>query len=147
MSKKILFPTDFSHCGDTALELACSLARDMDAKLLIVHVEEMPSAYGGGEMYYGFLDPPVDEIKRMLKDVVPKDENVGYEHRLLGGEAASAIVRCAEQEGADMIIMGTHGRSGLKRMLMGSVTEAVVRKAKCPVLTLKNHSDKLVEAE
>ena len=54
---KILFPTDFSTLGQTALEMATSLARDRGAKLLIVHVEEPPMAYGGGELYYGIDEP------------------------------------------------------------------------------------------
>ena len=61
IAKKILFPTDFSHCGDAALIMATSLARDSGAKLLIVHVEEPPVAYGGGEMYYGIPDPATED--------------------------------------------------------------------------------------
>jgi nucleotide-binding universal stress UspA family protein len=62
---------------------------------------------------------------------------VGYEHRLMIGTPAGAIVHLAEKEGVDMIVMPTHGRTGLVRLLMGSVAEEVVRKAKCPVLTVK----------
>jgi universal stress protein A len=134
---KILFPTDFSTLGQTALEMATSLARDRGAKLLIVHVEEPPVAYGGGEMYYGIDEPNRDELKKMLDEVVPTDPAVGYEHRLMIGSPASAIVHLAEKEGVDMIVMPTHGRTGLLRVLMGSVAEEVVRKAKCPVLTVK----------
>ena len=57
--KKILFPTDFSHTGDAALALATSMARDTGATLLIIHVEEPPMAYGGGEMYYGVPEPDI----------------------------------------------------------------------------------------
>lgn len=134
---KILFPTDFSTLGQTALELATSLARDRGAKLLIIHVEEPPVAYGGGEMYYGIEEPNREELQRMLSEVVPTDPTVGYEHRLCTGSPAQAIVQLAEREGADMIVMPTHGRTGLVRLLMGSVAEEVVRKAKCPVLTVK----------
>lgn len=134
---KILFPTDFSTAGQTALELATSLARDRDAKLLIVHVEEPPVAYGGGELYYGVLEPDRQELQKMLAEVVPTDPAVGYEHRLVLGPPASAIVQIAEKEACDLIVMPTHGRTGLMRMLMGSVAEEVVRKAKCPVLTIK----------
>ena len=134
---KILFPTDFSTTGQAALELATSLARDRSAKLLIVHVEEPPMAYGGGELYYGIEEPNRDELKRMLSEVLPTDPVVGYEHRLMVGSPATAIVHLAEKEGVDMIVMPTHGRTGLLRVLMGSVAEEVVRKAKCPVLTVK----------
>ena len=133
----ILFPTDFSTIGQTALELATSLARDRGTKLLIVHVEEPPVAYGGGEMYYGIEEPNREDLQRMLSEVVPTDPTVGYEHRLCTGSPAGAIVHLAEKEGVDMIVMPTHGRTGLVRLLMGSVAEEVVRKAKCPVLTVK----------
>jgi nucleotide-binding universal stress UspA family protein len=134
---KILYPTDFSTMGQAALDMATSLARDRGAKLLIVHVEEPPMAYGGGELYYGIEEPDRKELQRMLSEVVPIDASVGYEHRLLLGSPASAIVHLAEKEGVDMIVMPTHGRTGLSRLLMGSVAEEVVRKAKCPVLTVK----------
>jgi nucleotide-binding universal stress UspA family protein len=137
-ASKILFPTDFSTLGQTALEMATSLARDRGAKLLIAHVEEPPMAYGGGEFYYGIDEPNREELKRMLSEVVPTDPNVGYEHRLLVGSPAGAIVYLAEKERVDMIVMPTHGRTGLLRLLMGSVAEEVVRKAKCPVLTVKS---------
>jgi nucleotide-binding universal stress UspA family protein len=133
---KILFPTDFSTFGQAALDLATTLARDRGAKLLIVHVEEPPIAYGG-ELYYGIDQPDRAELERMLSEVVPLDASIGYEHRLILGSPASAIVHLAERENVDMIVMPTHGRTGLLRLLMGSVAEEVVRKAKCPVLTVK----------
>jgi universal stress protein A len=142
--QKILFPTDFSHTGDAALALATSLARDSGAKLLIVHVEESPMAYGGGEMYYGTVEPTLGEMKRMLREVVPADSSVAYEHRLITGDPAPAIAKMAESEEVDLIVMGTHGRNGMVRMLMGSVAEAVVRRAPCPVLTYKQPSAKSV---
>lgn len=134
---KILFPTDFSTMGQTALEFATSLARDRGAKLLIAHVEEPPMAYGGGELYYGIEMPDRKELETMLSEVVPTDPAVGYEHRLVIGSPATAIVYLAEKEGVEMIVMPTHGRTGLLRVLMGSVAEEVVRKATCPVLTVK----------
>ena len=134
---KILVPTDFSTLGQPALEMATSLARDQGAKLLIVHVEEPPMAYGGGELYYGLEEPNRDELKRMLSEVLPTDPAVSYEHHLLVGSPATAIVFLAEKENVDMIVMPTHGRTGLLRLLMGSVAEEVVRKAKCPVLSVK----------
>ncbi len=134
---KILFPTDFSHCGDAALRLATALARDCGATLIIVHVEEPPIAYGGGEMYYGVPEPASEDLQRMLEQVVPTDRAVPYEHRLVTGDPASAVAQLAAEENADMIVMGTHGRTGLTRLLMGSVAEAVVRRAPCPVLTYK----------
>src|SRR6187402_2318251 len=135
---KVLYPTDFSTTGQTALEMATSLARDRGATLVIMHVEEPPMAYGGGELYYGLDEPNREELKRMLSEVRPTDPSVSYEHHLLMGSPATAIVFLAERENVDMIVLPTHGRTGLLRLLMGSVAEEVVRKAKCPVLTVKS---------
>ena len=136
-ARKILFPTDFSTLGDEALNYATSFARDTGAKLLIVHVEEPPTAYGGGDMYYGIPDPDTGELRRMLGKVVPKDERVAYEHHYLVGYPAEAILDFAAKQDVDLIVMGSHGRTGVMRYLMGSVAERVVREAQCPVLTVK----------
>lgn len=134
-AKKIVFPTDFSHASDAALSYTASLARDMKATLLITHVEEPLPAYVG-ESYYGIPSPPNPEVRRMLEAVKPP-AGVNYEHRLLSGDPAEEIVRLAAEEHADMIVMSTHGRTGISRLLMGSVAELVVRRAACPVLTFK----------
>lgn len=139
---KILFPTDFSPASEHALRWATSLARDSGATICVVHVEEPPMAYGGGEMYVGFDDAATkEELRRTLVQIVPTDHNVAYDHKLLVGNPADAIVHEAEAENADLIVMGTHGRTGLTRLLMGSVAEAVVRRAKCPVLTVKQPAE------
>jgi nucleotide-binding universal stress UspA family protein len=135
--RKILYSTDFSTMGHTALEMATSLARDRGAKLVIVHVEEPPMAYGGGEFYYGMDEPNREEIQRMLAEVVPTDPTIQYEHRLMIGLPATSIVEMARRENVELIVMGSHGRTGLTRLLMGSVAEEVVRKAECPVLVVK----------
>jgi len=69
---------------------------------------------------------------------------VAFTHRLTMGDPAGEIVRIAGEEGAEMIVLGTHGRSGMSRMLMGSVAEAVVRRAPCPVLVYRAAAEKLV---
>jgi nucleotide-binding universal stress UspA family protein len=145
-AKKILFPTDFSHTGDAALEYATSLAENWGAKLFIVHVEEHPLAYGGGEMYYGVLEPDTEALRKMLEAVVPKGK-VAYEHHLLMGEPAQAVVDFAREKDVDLIVLGTHGRSGLTRLVMGSVAEAIVRSAHCPVLTVKASKEAPVAAK
>jgi universal stress protein A len=139
-ARKILFPTDFSPASDEALRWATSLARDSGATLLIVHVEEPPMAYGGGEVYVPVEDNR-EELRKSLLQVIPTDHTVPHEHMLLVGDPAGAIAQTAEKEGADLIVMGTHGRTGLTRLLMGSVAEAVVRKASCPVLTVKQPAE------
>jgi nucleotide-binding universal stress UspA family protein len=140
-ANKILFPTDFSSLSDAALGHATALARDTGAALLILHVEEPPAAYGAGEMYYGIPDPDNEALQAMLEQVKPTDTTVPYEHRLVTGDPAGEIVRVAEEEKVDLIVIGTHGRTGLRRLLMGSVAEAVVRRAKCPVFTFKPPHD------
>jgi nucleotide-binding universal stress UspA family protein len=143
--KTILFPTDFSTASDAALVHAESLARQMNARLLIVHVEEPPLAYGGGELYYGLPEPSSERILKMLEDVKPSDPSVPYTHRLTMGDPAGEVVRIAEDEGAEMIIIGTHGRTGMTRLLMGSVAEAIVRRAPCPVLVYREVAEKLAK--
>ena len=138
--RKILVPTDFSHGGDAALDLATTLAKERGATLLIVHVEEPPAAYGAGEMYYGMPDPVTDDLRKMLDQVGPTDPQVPCQRRLITGDPATAIAHLAQEEGVEWIVMATHGRTGLMRLLMGSVAEAVVRRAPCPVVTLRQPS-------
>jgi nucleotide-binding universal stress UspA family protein len=136
--KTILFPTDFSTLADSALEYATAMALNTHAKLLIVHVEEPASMYGGGELYYGVPEPDDTALRGMLSELKPSDPRVSCEYLLVRGLPATEIVRLADERQAEMIVMGTHGRTGLGRLLMGSVAEAVVRRAKCPVLTVKS---------
>jgi nucleotide-binding universal stress UspA family protein len=143
--KTILFPTDFSTASDAALRHAEAIAKSSHAKLLIVHVEEPPLAYGGGELYYGLPEPDSERIRGMLEGVRPSDPAVPFEHRLTMGDPASEVVRLAEEEGAEMIVMGTHGRTGLTRLLMGSVAELIVRRAACPVLVYREVDHKLAK--
>ena len=139
----IIFPTDFSTASDAALPHAEALAKQQGAKLLILHVEEPPLAYGGGELYYGLPEPSSERILKMLEDIKPTDPGIAFTHRLTVGDPAGEIVRIAGEEGAEMIVLGTHGRSGFSRMLMGSVAEAVVRRAPCPVLVYRAVAEKL----
>jgi nucleotide-binding universal stress UspA family protein len=139
-ARKVVFPTDLSPASKHALQWATSLARDGGGMLIIIHVEEPPMAYGGGELYYGVHEPDREHLRRALAEIKPTDPAVNCTHKLLVGDPAEAIVQTAEEERADLIVMGTHGRTGLTRLLMGSVAEAVVRKAKCPVLTVKQPS-------
>lgn len=139
--KTILHPTDFSEPSDLAFRLACSLARDHGARLVVAHVIEPPvPVYGGGVL----VVPPPQGLKEPLRakllQLRPPGETVQVEHRLAEGDAATEILDLAEQARADLIVMGTHGRGGLRRVLMGSVAEEVVRKAPCPVLTVRTPS-------
>jgi nucleotide-binding universal stress UspA family protein len=79
----------------------------------------------------------------MLEDVRPSDPSVPYTHRLTMGDPAGEVVRIATEEAAEMIILGTHGRTGMTRLLMGSVAEMIVRRAPCPVLVYREMAEKL----
>jgi nucleotide-binding universal stress UspA family protein len=140
-ARSILFPTDFSAASHDALSWATSLARDSGATMTIVHVEEPPMAYGGGELYLDVQENDREDLRKNLTNVMPLDPDVHFEHKLMVGDPATAIVELANEMHADLIVMGTHGRTGLTRLLMGSVAEAVVRRAPCPVLTVKQAAD------
>ena len=79
----------------------------------------------------------------MLQDVCPHDLDISFEHRLVMGDPASEIVRVAKEEHPELVVLGTHGRTGLSRILMGSVAEAVVRHAPCPVLIYRLNTNNL----
>ena len=108
---------------------------------MILHVLEEPKPYYGGVM----TPPPPEsaagemrkEIELKLQKLRPANSAVAIEHLLVIGEAGSAITQTAENHKCDLIVMGTHGRSGLGRLMLGSVAEEVLRHAACPVLTLK----------
>jgi len=145
--QRILFPTDFSHASDAALPLATALARDSGATLLIIHVQEPTPAYAMGELYYGVPEPTQHQLREMLEAIVPNDPTVLFEHHLVLGEPAKRLVRFAKEQNVDLIVMGTHGRRALSRLVMGSVAEAVVRRAPCPVLTFKPTAKRLATAD
>jgi nucleotide-binding universal stress UspA family protein len=132
----IVHPTDFSERSANALQFACALARDYGARVVVLHVAPTPViAYGEGVV------PPepglmLQEAKGQLERLPVPDERVRVERRFAEGDAAAEILRAAGEVRASLIVMGTHGRTGLGRLLMGSVAEQVVRRAHCPVLTV-----------
>lgn len=143
--KRILFPTDFSHANDAALKYASTLAAEAKALLLIVHVDE-PIEVGITMAEPGFLYPAACEAESersardQLSHVVPTTD-AQFEHRFLRGAPATEILRFAGRERVDLIVMGSHGRTGLSRLLMGSIAEEVMRRAPCPVLVVKQPVD------
>jgi nucleotide-binding universal stress UspA family protein len=134
----ILHPTDFSPRSQHAYWLSCALARDHGASIILVHVLPPPIVvYGNG------IVPPMPEDNRALqeqslKTLQAQTAPIQAEIRLVDGDPVTEIVRVSKETGSDLIVMGTHGWTGLSRLLMGSVAEGVVRKAPCPVLTIKN---------
>ncbi len=133
----ILVATDFSEMSRFAVESATIHAKAFGAKLLIVHALVAPSPeQGEGMLHSGVEREDLQTAERRLKAIEPSMEGVHFEHRLVTGEPAKEIVRLAQDEGAALIVVATHGRTGLTRALMGSVAERVVRNATCPVLTV-----------
>lgn len=135
--KSILFPTDFSAFAEGALPLACALARDHGATLILLHVRPTPeSAYGE----FGAVPPeppePMETVQEKLRRLPPPGFTGRAEFHVLDGDPADKILDLAKQSQANLIVIGTHGRSGLSRVLLGSVAEEVLRKASCPVLTV-----------
>jgi nucleotide-binding universal stress UspA family protein len=142
--KRILFATDFSECSNAALNVASHLAKETGARLFIVHVNGIIDVSGPAippvEPSY-YYDAPWGherhEIRERLNAIVPTVADVAYEHRYMTGLPAAHILSFAERENMDLIVIGSHGRTGFSRLLMGSVAEGVLRKAKCPVLVVK----------
>ena len=132
--KKILAPTDFSDISGNGVRYACQLAKDVGAELIIFNVVVLDesNAVDRREM---------ERHQKRLEDFVTQtipDAGTGLKIRQVvdAGQAFGAIVDGAEKEGIDLIVMSSHGRSGLPRMLIGSVTDKVLRGAPCPVLVV-----------
>ena len=133
----ILHPTDFSEHSEFAFRLACALARDYGARLVLLHVLPPPIVVYGGGLVPADLWRDVDEAKNRLRRMEANAHRVRVESTVMEGDPVDMILRAAEETHSDVIIMGTHGRTALPRLLLGSVAEAVLRKAPCPVLTAK----------
>ncbi len=143
--RTILLPTDFSECANHAVPVAASLARLHKARIVCLHVvESVVPAVGwapGGEGLPGvdMSEQLEDSAERELPKIAGCEDCDGLdiEEVIAHGEAASEIVRAAKEHGADLIVISSHGRAGLGRILFGSTAEAVVRHADCPVLVVK----------
>jgi nucleotide-binding universal stress UspA family protein len=135
--RTILHPTDFSGSSSEAFAVAAVLARDYGARLVLLHVMKQPTQADG--MGLVPFDPEMyrDELQDKLDQLAVRAPGVQLEQRLAQGSTVPAILEAAQQTQCDLIVMGAHGWSGLRRLLMGSVAEAVVRKAPCPVLTIQ----------
>jgi nucleotide-binding universal stress UspA family protein len=135
--RTILVPTDFSVQAEGALQMACALARDHGARVILTHVMPYPAAA------YVEIAPAIDwgeqarQLEIRLRAIQPTDAAIEWEHRFCLGDPPTEIVALAALVRADLIVMGTHGRRGLDRVLMGSVAESVLRRAPCAVMTLK----------
>jgi nucleotide-binding universal stress UspA family protein len=128
---KILYPTDFSSYSNQAYFHAIALAENHGASLTILFVYNPESSTQGDEAadrrYW----------REQLEQIRPTDPRIAIRHVFLEGDPATEIVRYGRDTGMDLIVMGTHGRTGVERLLMGSVAEKVLRDAACSVLVVK----------
>jgi nucleotide-binding universal stress UspA family protein len=133
----ILHPTDFSACSGNALQLAGALARDYGAQLVVLHVAQPPKADSGKTMPLPDPNQMTNVAMDRLNQMDIPDAGIGVERRYAEGKLVATIIRVAKEIHADLIVMGTRGRSGLERLLMGSVAEKAMRRAPCPVVTVR----------
>ena len=142
--KRILLPTDFSPNSGVATKYACALADKFDAELHLLYVFE---EYTGSTWAPGVPLPPPHSLIAELKQQVATslveliDRDWQAQHAIVRatreGHPFVEIIRYAKDQTIDLIVMGTHGRTGISHLLMGSVAENVVRKSSCPVLTVR----------
>lgn len=129
--ERILYPTDFSSYSNQAYFHAVSLAKAHNASLTILYVidpEKTATPEGQGPEAYW---------RSQIEQVRPLDDSIPLSHVVLQGDPATEIVRHVRQARINLVVMGTHGRSGVDRLLMGSVAERVLRDAPCSVLVVK----------
>lgn len=133
----ILVPTDFGESSERAEQFAVEIASKLGAKLTLLHVWSVPTpSYAEGLVW------PIDAIESGARESLHRaHERMKAKHPatdavLMGGVAADCIIETAKERAADLIVMGTHGRRGVPRLLLGSVAEKVVRLANIPVLTV-----------
>lgn len=135
----ILHPTDFSDNSWGAFQMACLLAKENNARLILLHVVLPSTSPLLTEPPANPLQPAESQecLKGRFSWPQPPDPNVHVEHRVAEGDASEEILYVAQAIPCDLIVMGTHGRTELSRLLTGSVAEEVLRKAACPVLAVK----------
>lgn len=140
---KILHPTDFSVCAEGARAQAIWLARTLGAELILLHVAVEAPLYAEGMLGMKQVQQVYDAQRKWAEETLEArttescDTGVSGRWKLAVGAPAAEIVRAAEEEGVDMIVMGTHGRGGLGQLLLGSVANRVIRLAAAPVLLVR----------
>jgi len=141
--RHILAPTDLSVFSKQAIEYASALAQTLGAKLSLLYVIEKPDLSGVSAVPLGLAKILLEDLerqsKRELARLLPEDGARGVEvdRQVVVGTPYRKIVQTAAAEKVDLIVMATHGRTGLGHLFMGSVAERVVRTAPCPVLTVR----------
>ncbi len=141
--KKILVATDFSECSDEAFRYALSLARKLQARILLIHVINEPVDLRGFYVPHLSFEKLEEEILEGARKMMDKfcrrhiQDFEDYETAIVAGIPYDVIISKSQDAGADMVVMGTHGRKGLDHMLFGSTAEKVVRRSSIPVLTIR----------
>lgn len=144
--RKLLVPTDFSQNAAVALEMAIHIARAFDAEIILLHVIESPSVTlksvkNPALLLKGYLEAAkaraMQETKK-TQETIQQRGNFRTKTEFVEGTPFVEIIRAAKNYKVDMIVMGTHGRTGTSHAIIGSTAEKVVRKASCPVLTVKH---------
>jgi nucleotide-binding universal stress UspA family protein len=146
--KKILCPIDHSDCSKEALKYAVSFAMKDEAKLYLMHIIDIRSFNDSVvAMSQQVPDEETLELLRIkLLDCIPEEirDDMNVEAFVVQGIPFAEIISTAREKDIDMIVIGSHGRTGLKHMMLGSVSEKVVRKAPCPVLTVRQTDHEFV---
>lgn len=133
--QRILCAVDFSPTSDKALALAQQMAGESGAELLLVHAFDLPEKFTmQGQMHPH--DPAIEQQLRALS----VDAHLNVERLLHAGPPGHVICWVAQQRDCDLIVVGTHGRTGLKNVLLGSVAQQVLQHAPCPVLVIRNRA-------
>jgi len=142
--KRICCPIDFSDASRAAMEIAADLARRFGAELVLLHAYPIPGyTFPDGSVVASpkMMQELADQAQRHLEEWRAEAERLSGNPRVLAekaiGEPAAEIVSFARGRGVDLLVLGTHGRTGLEHALMGSIAERVVRRAHCPVLTVR----------
>jgi nucleotide-binding universal stress UspA family protein len=152
--ERILFPTDFSDTAAVALEYACELTSALGATLHVIHVLENTNPTGGWTAGKKYTPPPAPltegmehEVQKELQTMLAKRQPLPQKSVLAvkTGSPLVEIVRYAVDQHIDLIVMGTHGHGPIAHVLIGSVADNVIRRAPCPVLTVRHPSHKLVQ--
>lgn len=145
-TEHFLVPVDFSAYSDHALDYAITLAQKLQARLTLLHVIQ-PLVVGGADMGLGvpytYVQQIEDESRRNMQACVDRVTAAGLksEGMVVHGVPWHEIVDMAKSRYNDLIVMGTHGRTGLQHVLLGSVAEKVARLAPCPVLVVRSPAD------
>jgi len=141
--RRIVVPTDFSACSEEAWALARRIAGAVGSEIVLVHVFVEPPSYGEASFPVDSAWQVIESARKWVEEELEKwagaarSKGISVRTLVRTGSAYQEIVNLATDERADLVAMGTHGRSGMSRLLLGSVADRVIRLAPCPVLTVR----------